>query len=50
MKTPLIGITTSLSMEENTYFLKCSYAESIAEAGGLPVLLPSDSEIGRAHV
>ncbi len=50
MKTPLIGITTSLSMEENTYFLKCSYAESIAEAGGLPVLLPSDSAVGEEEM
>lgn len=48
MRCPLIGITTSLDMEENTFFSKCSYAESIAKAGGLPLLIPSDEAIGKA--
>lgn len=47
MTYPLIGITTSLDIQEKTYFLKHSYAESIAQAGGLPVLLPSDEAVGR---
>lgn len=47
MKNPVIGITTSHNMEEKTYCLKYSYAESIARAGGLPVLLPADEAVGR---
>ena len=49
MRCPLIGITTSIDMKENTYFSKCSYAESITKAGGLPLLIPSDETVGRAE-
>ncbi len=47
MKYPLIGITTSLAMQEGTYFSKTSYAACISQAGGIPVLLPSDESVGR---
>lgn len=47
MKYPLIGITTSIDMQEGTYCSKSSYAACISQAGGIPVLLPADECIGR---
>lgn len=47
MKLPVIGITTSYDTAEKNYFLKCSYAESIVRAGGLPLLIPADEAVGR---
>ena len=47
MKCPLIGITTSLDMQAGNYFSKTSYATCISQAGGIPVLLPSDESVGK---
>ena len=41
---PLIGITTEIKadeLKENCYLIETTYAKAIAEAGGIPVLLPS---------
>lgn len=46
MEKPVIGITVSHNEEENTYFLKKTYAKSIALAGGVPLLIPADEELG----
>lgn len=48
MKLPLIGITMSCNTEENFYFSKKAYAQSIAQAGGLPVLLPAEAALTEA--
>lgn len=47
MNMPVIGITTSHDIANQSYMLKYSYAESIAQAGGLPLLLPADEAIGK---
>jgi putative glutamine amidotransferase len=41
---PLIGITTDIKadeLKENCYLIETTYARAIAEAGGIPILLPS---------
>ncbi|MEA3356262.1 MAG: gamma-glutamyl-gamma-aminobutyrate hydrolase family protein, partial [Candidatus Bipolaricaulota bacterium] len=37
---PRIGITTSISEDEKSFRLKRGYVEAVAEAGGIPVILP----------
>jgi putative glutamine amidotransferase len=37
---PTIGITTSISGDEKAFQLKRGYVEAVAEAGGIPVILP----------
>lgn len=37
---PLIGITTRLDLNENTFYLRRWYAEAISAMGGVPVLIP----------
>ncbi|HWP93668.1 MAG TPA: gamma-glutamyl-gamma-aminobutyrate hydrolase family protein [Thermodesulfobacteriota bacterium] len=42
--SPLIGITTEIKadeLKENCYLIETTYARAIAEAGGIPILLPS---------
>lgn len=46
MKRPRIGITTGHDTENQSYLLKYSYVQRIAQAGGLPVLLPADEAVG----
>jgi putative glutamine amidotransferase len=52
MSQPLIGITTCLDQSgrwragENYLYLKQAYATRVAEAGGVPVLLPPDTDPG----
>lgn len=40
---PTIGITCARKVPEDVYTLKTQYVEAIANAGGLPVLLPATS-------
>ena len=44
---PLVGITTRLDLKDNTFYLRRSYAEAVAAAGGAPVYLPllSDPDV-----
>lgn len=37
---PTIGITTSVSQDEQAFRLKKGYVEAVAKAGGVPVILP----------
>jgi putative glutamine amidotransferase len=43
---PVIGITANFQMENNSFWLKDYYTESIINAGGIAVILPStDDEV-----
>jgi len=47
MKKPLIGMTSFLSMDKETYTTKVHYVDVIKRAGGIPVQLPAtDKEHG----
>ena len=55
MKRPVIGITAD--MEEAgekaklpTYFLRQNYADAIAKAGGVPLMLPHEPELAEDYV
>jgi len=39
-RRPLIGITTRLDLEDNTFYLRRYYAEAVAASGGTPVYVP----------
>jgi putative glutamine amidotransferase len=39
-RRPLIGITERFDLQENTFYLRRSYADAVAAAGGAPVHLP----------
>lgn len=47
-KKPLIGITTGLDREQNLYTNHRAYAAAILSAGGIPLLLPADSNAALA--
>ena len=39
-RRPLIGITTRLDLDDNTFYLRRFYAEAVAASGGTPVYVP----------
>ena len=39
-RRPLIGITERFDLKENTFYLRRSYADAVAAAGGVPVHIP----------
>jgi len=45
-KKPIIGVTPMYDYEKNMTFIRQGYMESILEAGGLPILLPAESDTG----
>ncbi|MDB5344108.1 MAG: glutamine amidotransferase class-I [Schlesneria sp.] len=49
MKTPLIGITVD-NLDTDRYVSNIAYSQGIAEAGGLPLLLPQDVELAASYV
>ena len=49
MMKPIIGITASI--DENRHYLNRVYADAVARAGGIPLILPADGCFGEAfHV
>jgi putative glutamine amidotransferase len=49
MKTPLIGITVD-NLDTDRYVSNIAYSQGIAEAGGLPLLLPQEVELAASYV
>ena len=50
MKRPVIGIVPLVDIQRESYWMLPGYMEGVAEAGGLPVMLPltdGEAQIGQ---
>ncbi|HPR40602.1 MAG TPA: gamma-glutamyl-gamma-aminobutyrate hydrolase family protein, partial [Oscillospiraceae bacterium] len=48
MKRPLIGLTTLIDEEQDSYWMLPLYTRAVAESGGVPVILPPLSDADEA--